>query len=46
MLDIESMISARRVICLKEFLEDYPSTWKSFLNSCIFFGWWESNFAL
>ena len=36
MLDIESMISARRVICLKKFLEDYPSTWKSFLNSCIF----------
>ena len=36
MLDIESMISARQVICLKKFLEDYPSTWKSFLNSCIF----------
>ena len=35
-LDIESMVSARRVICLKKFLEDYPSTWKSFLNSCIF----------
>ena len=35
MLDIESMISARRVICLKKFLEDYPSTWKSFLNCCI-----------
>ena len=26
MLDIESMISARRVICLKKFSEDYPST--------------------
>ena len=36
MLDIEFMISTRRVICLKIFLEDYPSTWKSFLNSCIF----------
>ena len=38
MLDIESMISARQVICLKKFLEDYPSTGKSFLNtgSCIF----------
>ena len=38
MLDIESMISARQVICLKKFLEDYPSAWKSFLNtsSCIF----------
>ena len=35
MLDIESMINARRVICLKKFLEDYPSTWKSFLNSRI-----------
>ena len=35
MLDIESMVSARRVICLKKFLEDYPSTWKSILNSCI-----------
>ena len=42
MLDIESLISARRVICLKKF---YPSTWKSFLNSCIFFCW-ESNFTL
>ena len=35
MLDVESMISARLVICLKKFLEDYPSTWKLFLNSCI-----------
>ena len=35
MLDIESMVSARRVICLKKFLEDYPSTWKSILNSFI-----------
>ena len=34
MLDIDSMISTRRVVCLKKFLEDYPSTWKSFLNSC------------
>ena len=32
MLDIESMISARRVIRLKKFLEDYPSTWKSFFK--------------
>lgn len=30
MLDIESMISERRVICLKKFLEDYLCTWKSF----------------
>ena len=35
MLDIESMVSARHVICLKKFLEDYPSTWKSILKSCI-----------
>jgi len=35
MLDIESMIRARRAICLKKFLGDYPSTWKSFLDSCI-----------
>ena len=35
MLDIESMVSARRAIYLKKFLEDYPSTWKSILNSCI-----------
>jgi len=34
-LNIESMITARRVICLKKYLEDYPSTWKSILNSCI-----------
>ena len=34
-LHIESMVSAGRVICLKEFLEDYPSTWKSILNSII-----------
>ena len=26
MLDIESVVSARRVICLKKFLEGYPST--------------------
>ena len=32
MLDIESMISARRAICLKKFLDDYPSTWKFFFK--------------
>ena len=46
MLDIKSMVSARRVICLKKFLEDYPSTWKSILNSFIFTCWWESSSAL
>ena len=27
MLDIDTMISAKRVTCLKKFLEDYQSTW-------------------
>ena len=35
MLDIESMITAQRVICLKKFLDVYPSTWKRFLNNYI-----------
>ena len=29
MLDIESMIKAKRVICLKKFTEDYQSPWKA-----------------
>ena len=29
MLDIESMIKAKRVVCLKKFLEDYRSSWKT-----------------
>ena len=32
MLDSDSMISAKRVICLKNFLEDYLSTWKTILD--------------
>ena len=32
MLDSDSMISAKRVICLKNFLEDYVSTWKTILD--------------
>jgi len=39
MLDIESMISARRVICLKKFLE---IDFKQFYFTC----WWESSSAL
>ena len=35
MLDIESMITAQRVICFKKFLDVYPSTWKRFLNNYI-----------
>ena len=33
MLDIDSMISAKRVTCLKKFLEDYQSTWKTILDT-------------
>ena len=33
MLDIDSMISAKRITCLKKFLEDYRSTWKTMLGS-------------
>ncbi len=29
MLDIQSMISAQRVICSKKYMEDYNSTWKN-----------------
>ena len=32
MLDIDSTISAKRVTCLKKFLEDYQSTWKTILD--------------
>ena len=32
MLDIESMIKAKRVAFLKKFLEEYPSTWKTILK--------------
>ena len=35
MLDIDSMISTKRIICLKEFLEDYQSTWKSILDKLL-----------
>ena len=35
MLDIDSMISAKRIICLKKFLEDYQSTWKTILDKLL-----------
>ena len=35
MLDIESLIKARRVICLKKFLEDYSSSWKIILEKIL-----------
>jgi len=35
MLDFDSMISAKRIICLKKFLEDYQRTWKSILDKLL-----------
>ena len=35
MLDIDSMISAKRIICLKTCLEDYQSTWKTILDKLL-----------
>ena len=35
MLDIDSMISAKRIICLNKFLEDYQSTWKTILDKLL-----------
>ena len=35
MLDIESMIKAKRVMCLKKFLQDYPSSWKIILGKIL-----------
>lgn len=32
MLDIECMIKAQRVICLKKYIDDYVSPWKFFLD--------------
>ena len=32
MLDIDSMVHTKRVLCLKKYLEDYPSPWKFFLD--------------
>jgi len=34
-LDIESLIYAREVICLKKFLEDSPSSWKMILEELL-----------
>ena len=35
MLDIESLIKAKRVMCLKKFLQDYPSSWKTILGKIL-----------
>ena len=32
MLDLESMISAQRIICLKNYIENYESPWKYALD--------------
>ena len=32
MLDIDSMVHTKHVLCLKKYLEDYPSPWKFFLD--------------
>ena len=35
MLDTESIIHTKRVICLQKFLEDYESPWKMFLGKLL-----------
>ena len=35
MLDIDSMVRTRRVICIKKYLEDYKSPWKALLNEVL-----------
>ena len=35
MLDTDSMIRTKRVICLQKFLEDYESPWKTFLGELL-----------
>ena len=35
MLDIQSMIWAKRVTCLKKLLEDYSSPWKTILDKLL-----------
>ena len=32
MLDIDSMVRTRRVICIKKYSEDYRSPWKAFFK--------------
>ena len=32
MMDLESMIQAQRIVCLKKYSDDYTSTWKIFLS--------------
>ena len=46
MLDTESMIRTKRVICLQKFLEDYESPWKSVFRRASETYWWEVFTAL
>ena len=32
MMDLESMIQAQRIVCLKKYIDDYTSPWKIFLS--------------
>ena len=32
MMDLESLIRAQRIMCLKKYIDDYTSAWKSFLS--------------
>ena len=32
MLDIDSVVRTKCVLCVKKYLKDYPSPWKFFLN--------------
>ena len=37
-MDLESMIRAQRIMCLKKYIDDYTSAWKSFLSySCLLY---------
>ena len=35
MLDIQSMISVKRVTCIKKLLDDYSSPWKTILDKLL-----------
>ena len=35
MLDIESLIKTKQIMCLKKFLQDYPSSWKIILGKIL-----------
>ena len=32
MMDLESMIRAQRIVCLKKYIDDYTSPWKILLS--------------